>query len=412
MTGYAVVDVETTGLWPGAHRIVELAVVLVDEDGRVEDEWATLLNPGRDLGPQHVHGIAAADVLDAPTFDEVAPVAADLLAGRAFVAHNAPFDRRFVQQAFWDARLPAPDLGPLSVCTMHWASRLLPVTQRTLAGCCACAGVVLEDAHEALGDARATAGLLSVMVRDAHGAVPWKDALVAASAASWPSLGTARPAAPRVVRRGAGSRHREHFLSRLVATSPPPLGDEAAASYVATLDRALLDRLLSVREQESLVALAEELRIDRAAAERLHRDYLRDLARRAWADGVITADERADLDAVAVLLGLDDADVADALASARDESSGVAEASAASAGFTLSAGDLVVFTGDMALPRSEWERRASAAGLLPHGNVTKRVALVVAADPDSLSGKARKAAAYGIPIVTESCFADLLAAMG
>ncbi len=214
-----------------------------------------------------------------------------------------------------------------------------------------------------------------------------------------------------MVRRGAGSRHREHFLSRLVASSPPPPGDEAAATYVATLDRALLDRLLSVREQEALVALARELGVDRSTAERLHRDYLHDLARRAWADGVVTAEERADLDAVAVLLGLDGADVADALASACEESGGAAEGGAASAGFALRPGDLVVFTGDMALPRSEWERRASAAGLLPHGNVTKAVALVVAADPDSLSGKARKAAAYGIPIVTESCFGELLAAM-
>jgi DNA polymerase-3 subunit epsilon len=40
-----------------------------------------------------------------------------------------------------------------------------------------------------------------------------------------------------------------------------------------------------------------------------------------------------------------------------------------------------------------------------------RVALVVAADPDSLSGKARKAAAYGIPIVTEEAFAGMLARM-
>jgi len=36
------------------------------------------------------------------------------------------------------------------------------------------------------------------------------------------------------------------------------------------------------------------------------------------------------------------------------------------------------------------------------------VALVIAADPDSLSGKARKAADYGIPIVTERAFAGLL----
>jgi len=36
------------------------------------------------------------------------------------------------------------------------------------------------------------------------------------------------------------------------------------------------------------------------------------------------------------------------------------------------------------------------------------VRLVVAADPDSLSGKARKAVDYGIPIVTEAAFASMV----
>jgi DNA polymerase-3 subunit epsilon len=77
-------------------------------------------------------------------------------------------------------------------------------------------------------------------------------------------------------------------------------------------------------------------------------------------------------------------------------------------GYRLDPGDLLVFTGEMALPRSEWEQRAEAAGLVPWRSVTKKVRLVMAADPDSLSGKARKAADYGIPIVTEEAFAVML----
>jgi hypothetical protein len=48
--GYAVVDTETTGLGPRTHRIIEIAAVGLRADGSVEDEWSTLLNPGRDLG--------------------------------------------------------------------------------------------------------------------------------------------------------------------------------------------------------------------------------------------------------------------------------------------------------------------------------------------------------------------------
>lgn len=64
MTGYTVLDLETTGLFPQKHdRILEIGVVSVSEDGDVLDEWSTLINPGRDVGPTSIHGITARDVL-------------------------------------------------------------------------------------------------------------------------------------------------------------------------------------------------------------------------------------------------------------------------------------------------------------------------------------------------------------
>ncbi|BAX96794.1 DNA polymerase III subunit epsilon [Mycobacteroides stephanolepidis] len=41
---------------------------------------------------------------------------------------------------------------------------------------------------------------------------------------------------------------------------------------------------------------------------------------------------------------------------------------------------------------------------LTSGGITKSTRLVVAADPDSLSGKATKARSYGIPVVAEAAF--------
>ncbi|GGT40553.1 exonuclease domain-containing protein [Nonomuraea spiralis] len=50
--GYAVIDVETTGLRTSWHdRVIEVAVVLLDPLGCVTREWSTLVNPERDLGP-------------------------------------------------------------------------------------------------------------------------------------------------------------------------------------------------------------------------------------------------------------------------------------------------------------------------------------------------------------------------
>ena len=83
---YAVIDVETTGLRTSWHdRIVEIAVVHADEHGRITAEWCSLVNPDRDLGPQFVHGISAAEARRAPRFTDLAGHVAGLLRSRVLV---------------------------------------------------------------------------------------------------------------------------------------------------------------------------------------------------------------------------------------------------------------------------------------------------------------------------------------
>lgn len=408
MTGYAVVDVETTGLFPGGHdRIVEIAVVHVDGSGRIGESWTTLLNPGRDLGRQDIHGIRAADVVGAPTFAQAAGELVARLEGRTFVAHNAGFDARFVHAEFARAGWDVPLAPAACLCTMQWAGRLLPGAPRTLAGCCAHAGIPLVDAHSALGDATATAHLLRTYL-ERHDPTPWHGMLPTAPK-PWPTI---RREVCTPALRGGATQADHHFLERLAARLPHTGGTWEQEQYLALLDRALLDRVLSVRERDGLVTYAHELGIDRATARELHHAYFRALARLALADGVLTDTESTDLDAVATLLGLGPTEIAEGLAAARRaDGTEAVEPTHTVAGFVLRPGDLVVFTGDMALPRETWTARAAAAGLTPWPGVTKKVALVVAADPDSLSGKARKAADYGIPIVTEQAFEQMLGAL-
>src|SRR6185437_1255200 len=87
VAGFAVVDVETTGLFPTRDRVVEVAVVHLDPDERVTGEFSTLIDPRRDVGPTRIHGIRASDVTGAPTFEAAAATIGQLLAGRVFVAH-------------------------------------------------------------------------------------------------------------------------------------------------------------------------------------------------------------------------------------------------------------------------------------------------------------------------------------
>ncbi|MFC5821026.1 exonuclease domain-containing protein [Nonomuraea harbinensis] len=398
--GYAVIDLETTGLRPSWHdRIVEVGVVLLDPHGFVTGEWSTLVNPERDLGPQRIHGITAADVRHAPTFREIAGSLAGLLRGRVPVAHHLRFDLGFLEYEFARTGAAIPALAAVGVCTMTEAARFLPVAPRTLAGCCAVADIPLDGHHDALIDARAAAALLRHYLRLAHPESPWAHVLHSASALTWPAI-------PRTdtdpVRRGVSAERDTHFLARLLDRLPRASDTVRADPYFALLDRVLLDHHISAAEADALIALAAQLDLSRADAVRLHHEYLSALAHAAKADGVVTPSERRELDLVADLLGLGPKAVESALACG-----GAPRHPSASGGFRLQPGDLVVFTGEMEGGRETWEERARQAGYVPHGNITKRVRLLVAADPDSMSGKARKARAYGIPIVTPDAFARM-----
>ena len=74
----------------------------------------------------------------------------------------------------------------------------------------------------------------------------------------------------------------------------------------------------------------------------------------------------------------------------------------------LRPGDRVTLTGEMNRPRSEWEKEIREHGLIP-GSLTKNTRVLVAADVDSLSSKAKKARRYEIPILAEQEFSVLLA---
>ena len=145
--------------------------------------------------------------------------------------------------------------------------------------------------------------------------------------------------------------------------------------------------------------------LSREDAIEIHRLYLSALGRLALEDHIVTPAERADLALVAGVLGLSADDVAASLAPAA-----LAAASACEVGgFILQAGDLVVFTGDApGVSRADLEYQALTFGLRVAGAVSKRTRLVVAADPDSLSGKARKAHELEIPIVDCATFLGML----
>jgi DNA polymerase-3 subunit epsilon len=165
-TGFAVVDVETTGSL-GADRIMDIAVIEV-RGGAVVDEWHTLINPGRPVDPyvQRLTGIRPGMVMDAPTFEHVAEEVHSRLEGRVFVAHNVAFDWHHVSGELAEATGRVPDVQRL--CTVRLVRCLLPrLHRRNLDEVSRHYGIRVHERHRAYGDALATARVLVRLIDEA-----------------------------------------------------------------------------------------------------------------------------------------------------------------------------------------------------------------------------------------------------
>jgi DNA polymerase III subunit epsilon len=159
---FAVVDIETSGLSLRRHRILQVAVVTV-QDGAVVDEWSSLVRlrwPWQRVGARSVHGIDRRTLRAAPLRAHVMRELADRLDGSVFTAHNAAFDWSFIQRA---ARRDGVGLPPVRrLCTLRLSRRLDPdrTASHRLDDLCLRYDVTNVRPHDALHDARATATVL------------------------------------------------------------------------------------------------------------------------------------------------------------------------------------------------------------------------------------------------------------
>jgi len=93
-----VLDFETTGLSPDdGDRAIEIGAVKI-EQGAVVDQFQGLMNPGRRISAfiEDYTGITNTILKTAPPCGEVMAAFADFAGGAALVAHNASFDKRFL----------------------------------------------------------------------------------------------------------------------------------------------------------------------------------------------------------------------------------------------------------------------------------------------------------------------------
>ena len=156
-TPIAVIDFETTGLTPGADRVVEVSVIRVDPGQEPRLVFDTLVNPHRHVSATEIHGITDADVADAPSFQDIAGELLDNLNGCVVAAYNVYFDIKFLNFEMQNAGV-AHD--PPHFCLMYMRPLLDLGPKCKLEEACRIHNIDFQDAHVAAVDAMASAQLL------------------------------------------------------------------------------------------------------------------------------------------------------------------------------------------------------------------------------------------------------------
>jgi DNA polymerase-3 subunit epsilon len=147
------VDIETTGGYPGVHRVIDIAVIGATGD-RLDFEWQTLVHPGMHVSPgiTALTGIDDDMLADAPPFERVAKELRARLAGRIFVAHNVRFDYGFIRREF--TRLGTEWRSP-NMCTVRLSRALYPQMPRhNLDAVMEHHGITVAQRHRAMPDAQ------------------------------------------------------------------------------------------------------------------------------------------------------------------------------------------------------------------------------------------------------------------
>ena len=163
MDSFVVFDIETTGFSSVTNHIIEIGAVKV-ENGKIVDRFSTYVNPQEPI-PYRITKLTTitdADVMDAPTIDQVLPEFFAFCEGCVLVAHNASFDTGFIKENARKLELP---YTYTHVDTLAMARVLLPqLAKFTLDHVAKTVGVSLENHHRAVDDAEATAEIFEKFI--------------------------------------------------------------------------------------------------------------------------------------------------------------------------------------------------------------------------------------------------------
>ncbi len=158
-----VLDTETTGLDPRTgHRLIEVACLELEDFIPTGRSFHRYIHPGREIDPeaQAVHGISLDFLTGKPRFEEVCEEFLDFVADTVLIAHNAGFDRNFVNAELeWAGRRTLPDGQWID--TLSMAQKRFPGMYNSLDALCKRFKISLaeREKHGALIDCRLLAAV-------------------------------------------------------------------------------------------------------------------------------------------------------------------------------------------------------------------------------------------------------------
>ncbi|WP_160112359.1 ATP-dependent DNA helicase DinG [Salicibibacter kimchii] len=161
---FVVIDVETTGNRPqDGDRIIEIGLAVV-WNGEVTKTASSFVSCDQEIPPfvSRLTGITKDDLIDAPSFSELAPRILDDLDGACLVAHHIDFDLQFLNNELERAGYESFQGNVLD--TVEMARMLYPTLDGyRLASLAEQFNLVHDQPHRAGSDAEVTAHLLLLM---------------------------------------------------------------------------------------------------------------------------------------------------------------------------------------------------------------------------------------------------------
>lgn len=379
MSEVVVFDLETTGFGLN-HRIVEIGGIIWDyESDEVVGEFETLIDPQRALDgkAKEKNGLDYSDLTSAPLFEEIAPWLAKIFDRRPVVVHNASFDIPMINREFERAGLEF-QLSQV-VCTYILTNKKLALAASDVGYPLLRAGTAIEDARATLEVFRSQdyRRAINGVTRTQHVA-PTMQILEHRTLSRFQAGVT-------------GEEYELETFSRHLEFE----GLDPERQFLSLLDEILEDMRIDPSEQDELNKFAYELGFSSAQVSQLKNRYLSSVKTAALRDGKITQKEADLINNLSTLLGFP-ANVMPSSAQSEIE---------------LEEGALLCATGSpiidgKSVSKDEIRITVESAGFQFTDTLNKKsgVALLILPSEVSSSGKAQKAANWGIPTIDYETF--------